>query len=87
MIRTLLAELYDSKVAQAVRIQYGGSVKPDKRQGTHVAGDIGRRARGRRRAQGRVLRGDRELFRSRLQASGLRPEGLSLERLHAIGCR
>jgi triosephosphate isomerase len=29
MIRTLLAELYDSKVAQAVRIQYGGSVKPD----------------------------------------------------------
>jgi len=28
-IRTLLADLYDADLAQAVRIQYGGSVKPD----------------------------------------------------------
>ena len=28
MIRALLAELYDKDLAQAVRIQYGGSVKP-----------------------------------------------------------
>jgi triosephosphate isomerase len=28
MIRGLLTEMYDSSVAQAVRIQYGGSVKP-----------------------------------------------------------
>jgi triosephosphate isomerase len=28
-IRTLLAEMYDEDLAQAVRIQYGGSVKPD----------------------------------------------------------
>jgi len=28
-IRTLLADLYDTDLAQAVRIQYGGSVKPD----------------------------------------------------------
>jgi len=29
MIRQVLADLYDEKVAQSVRIQYGGSVKPD----------------------------------------------------------
>lgn len=29
MIRALLAALYDADLAQAVRIQYGGSVKPD----------------------------------------------------------
>ncbi|HUT25529.1 MAG TPA: triose-phosphate isomerase [Sumerlaeia bacterium] len=29
MIRALLATLYDADLAQAVRIQYGGSVKPD----------------------------------------------------------
>ncbi|HET6429378.1 MAG TPA: triose-phosphate isomerase [Phycisphaerae bacterium] len=29
MIRSLLADLYDRSVAQALRIQYGGSVKPD----------------------------------------------------------
>jgi len=29
MIRSLLAKLYDGSVAQAIRIQYGGSVKPD----------------------------------------------------------
>ena len=29
MIRALLTELYDENVSQAVRIQYGGSVKPD----------------------------------------------------------
>ncbi|KPJ75738.1 MAG: triosephosphate isomerase [Planctomycetes bacterium DG_20] len=28
-IRTLLADLYDARLAQAVRIQYGGSVKPE----------------------------------------------------------
>ena len=28
-IRTLLAKLYDNDVAQAMRIQYGGSVKPE----------------------------------------------------------
>jgi len=28
-IRTLLADLYDADLAQAVRIQYGGSVKPE----------------------------------------------------------
>jgi len=28
-IRTLLAKLYDNDVAQAIRIQYGGSVKPE----------------------------------------------------------
>jgi len=28
-IRTLLAEMYDAPLAQTVRIQYGGSVKPD----------------------------------------------------------
>ena len=29
MIRDLLAELYDAELANAVRIQYGGSMKPD----------------------------------------------------------
>ena len=29
MIRTLIAELYDSNLAESVRIQYGGSAKPD----------------------------------------------------------
>ena len=29
MIRQVLADLYDETVAQSVRIQYGGSVKPD----------------------------------------------------------
>jgi triosephosphate isomerase (TIM) len=28
-LRTVLAKLYDDEVAQAVRIQYGGSVTPD----------------------------------------------------------
>ena len=28
-IRSLIAEMYDDQVAQSVRIQYGGSVKPD----------------------------------------------------------
>jgi len=28
-IRKLLAELYDAELAESVRIQYGGSVKPD----------------------------------------------------------
>ena len=28
MLRSLLGELYDAGTAQAVRIQYGGSVKP-----------------------------------------------------------
>jgi triosephosphate isomerase (TIM) len=29
MIRKLVAEMYDRKIADAIRIQYGGSVKPD----------------------------------------------------------
>jgi triosephosphate isomerase len=29
MIRKLIAEMYDRKIADAMRIQYGGSVKPD----------------------------------------------------------
>jgi len=29
LIRSLLADLYDPSVAEAIRIQYGGSVKPD----------------------------------------------------------
>ena len=29
MIRGLLADAYDGAVAEALRIQYGGSVKPD----------------------------------------------------------
>jgi triosephosphate isomerase len=29
MIRKLIAEMYDRKIADAIRIQYGGSVKPD----------------------------------------------------------
>jgi triosephosphate isomerase len=28
-LRTILAKLYDEEVAQATRIQYGGSVTPD----------------------------------------------------------
>ena len=29
LIRKLLAEMYDRKIAGEIRIQYGGSVKPD----------------------------------------------------------
>ena len=29
MIREYIAQLYDEKIAQQIRIQYGGSVKPD----------------------------------------------------------
>jgi triosephosphate isomerase len=29
MIRKLVAQMYDRKIADAIRIQYGGSVKPD----------------------------------------------------------
>lgn len=29
MVRATVADLYDDETAQAIRIQYGGSVKPD----------------------------------------------------------
>ena len=40
MIRALLAELYEQSVADAVRIQYGGSVKPDNARGLLGQPDI-----------------------------------------------
>jgi len=39
-IRTLLADLYDARLAQAVRIQYGGSVKPDNARDLMAQADI-----------------------------------------------
>ncbi|MBN1808153.1 MAG: triose-phosphate isomerase [Planctomycetes bacterium] len=39
-IRTLLADLYDDDLAQTVRIQYGGSVKPDNVKGLMQQPDI-----------------------------------------------
>jgi triosephosphate isomerase len=40
MIRELIAQLYDKAVAAAVRIQYGGSVKPDNAEGLLGQPDI-----------------------------------------------
>ena len=39
-IRAILAELYDEEVADAVRIQYGGSVKPDNAADLFAQDDI-----------------------------------------------
>jgi triosephosphate isomerase len=39
-IRAILAELYDEEVAEAVRIQYGGSVKPDNAADLFAQDDI-----------------------------------------------
>jgi len=40
MIRGLIADLFDQKVADAVRIQYGGSVKADNAEGLFAKPDI-----------------------------------------------
>jgi len=40
MIRSLLADMYDETTAQAIRIQYGGSVKPDNAAELLACGDI-----------------------------------------------
>jgi len=39
-IRTVLAKMYDDKVAQAMRIQYGGSVTPDSVDGLMAKSDV-----------------------------------------------
>ena len=39
-LRTLLADLYDARLAQAVRIQYGGSVKPENARDLMAQADI-----------------------------------------------
>jgi triosephosphate isomerase (TIM) len=39
-LRTVLAKLYDDEVAQAVRIQYGGSVTPDSVDGLMAMPEI-----------------------------------------------
>ena len=39
-LRTLLADLYDADLAQAVRIQYGGSVKPENARDLMAQADI-----------------------------------------------
>ena len=39
-IRTVLAKMYDEDVAQATRIQYGGSVTPDSVDGLMSKSDI-----------------------------------------------
>ena len=39
-IRTILAKMYGDKVAQATRIQYGGSVTPDSVDGLMAMSDI-----------------------------------------------
>jgi triosephosphate isomerase len=39
-IRTVLAKMYDDDVAQATRIQYGGSVTPDSVDGLMAKSDI-----------------------------------------------
>ena len=58
-IRKLVRELAGD-AADAVRIQYGGSVKPDNASGAPVPAGRRRCARGRGRAQGRRLLPDRE---------------------------
>ena len=40
MIRATLAELYDAEVADAIRILYGGSVKPDTINGLMEKPDV-----------------------------------------------
>eukprot|EP00578_Thalassiosira_sp_NH16_P009843 CAMPEP_0181114338 /NCGR_PEP_ID=MMETSP1071-20121207/20833_1 /TAXON_ID=35127 /ORGANISM="Thalassiosira sp., Strain NH16" /LENGTH=171 /DNA_ID=CAMNT_0023198447 /DNA_START=1 /DNA_END=516 /DNA_ORIENTATION=- len=39
-IRTVLAKMYDDEVAQAMRIQYGGSVTPDSVDGLMAKSDV-----------------------------------------------
>ena len=39
-IRTVLAKMYDDEVAQATRIQYGGSVTPESVDGLLAKSDI-----------------------------------------------
>jgi triosephosphate isomerase (TIM) len=39
-IRKVLAEMYDSELAQGLRIQYGGSMKPENAKGLMVQGDV-----------------------------------------------
>lgn len=39
-LRTVLANLYDDEVAQATRIQYGGSVTPDSVDGLMAMSEI-----------------------------------------------
>ena len=39
-IRTVLAKMYDDEVAQAMRIQYGGSVSPESVDGLMAMSDV-----------------------------------------------